>query len=63
VGDAKFKEWFTKVNNNRFVGRVTNYQDPVPHLPYQNWGFEHISTEIFYNKGFTTYKVCSDSTK
>ena len=46
VGDNKFKEWFNKANRHKFTGRVTHYQDPVPHLPYQIWGFEHINTEV-----------------
>lgn len=55
VGDAKFHEWFTRVYG-KFVGRIVHWKDPVPHLPFEAWGFQHLHNEvlpsfiqIFYN--------------
>ena len=61
VGDKKFEEWFTKIWGNRFKARITHHRDPVPHLPYELWGFHHPCTEVFYNLDNSYYKVC-DST-
>jgi len=41
--------------------RVTHWEDPVPHLPPELFGFVHSSTEIFYNSNSTEYKVCNSS--
>ena len=34
VGDWKFRDWFDSKFGSGFKGRITHYQDPVPHLPY-----------------------------
>ncbi len=45
VGDAKFHDWFTRTYG-RFVGRITHHQDPVPHLPLEAMGFQHLHNEV-----------------
>lgn len=45
VGDAKFHEWFTRVYG-KFVGRIVHWKDPVPHLPFEAWGFQHLHNEV-----------------
>ena len=48
VGDNKFKDWFNSKYGDRFKARITHYEDPVPHLPYELWGFKHTNTEVEY---------------
>lgn len=49
VGDAKFRVWFNEIyGTDHFKGRITHRRDPVPHLPFENWGFLHLNTEVFY---------------
>jgi hypothetical protein len=42
---------------------VTHRKDPVPHLPFEDWGFLHVNTEVFY-KGSKKegFQVCNDAT-
>ena len=61
VGDKKFYEWFDRVWGKRFKARITHHKDPVPHLPFELWGFHHLNTEVFYNKDNSFCQVCSDS--
>lgn len=75
VGDTKFTAWFNNLyGNDRFKARVTHGHDPVPHLPFQDWGFLHVNTEIYYkgkvSQGFSTCndaagedKKCSDQNR
>jgi hypothetical protein len=47
VGDAKFTLWFNEKygqNIGHFKARVTHAKDPVPHLPFEDWGFLHVNT-------------------
>jgi len=62
VGNAKFSQWFDNIVKANTKARVTHSHDPVPHLPLHDWGFNHISHEIFY-KGKKTdgYVSCSDT--
>lgn len=49
VGDARFRVWFNEIyGNEHFKARVTHRRDPVPHLPFEDWGFLHVNTEVFY---------------
>jgi predicted lipase len=49
VGDAKFTVWFNQLyGKDHFKARVTHRRDPVPHLPFEDWGFLHVNTEVFY---------------
>lgn len=62
VGDAKFTAWFNnQYGVDRFKARVTHHRDPVPHLPFQDWAFLHVNTEVFYEgKVSGHYVVCDD---
>jgi hypothetical protein len=56
VGDANFEKWyFSKLP---FHYRVVHHMDPVPHLPLQAMGFQHMPTEIFYKDSPDQYQVC-----
>lgn len=63
VGDVKFTAWFNNLYGvDRFKARVTHHKDPVPHLPFQDWGFVHVNTEVFYEgKVSDNYVVCNDA--
>lgn len=39
--------------------RLIHWQDPVPQLPLQQWGYKHAPQEVFYNAQSSSYKVCS----
>lgn len=44
VGNQEFSDWVKKT----FIGnRVTHYKDMVPHVPYESFGYHHISNEIY----------------
>lgn len=43
------------------IFRVVHYHDPVPHLPFETWGYRHPPTEIFYSEDQTSYVVCNDT--
>jgi hypothetical protein len=30
--------------------RITHHKDPVPHLPWESWGFHHEAREVFYDR-------------
>lgn len=57
VGDEAFEKWFISVVPGMF--RVVHHKDPVPHLPYERWGFHHMAYEVFYVDDYNDYKVCS----
>ena len=49
VGNPAFANHFNEVFKDIQVWRVVNYRDPVPHLPLQEMGYQHVNTEIWYN--------------
>jgi len=55
VGNQVFSDAFYKLFPNSI--RVTNMDDPVPHLPPLEFGYHHVAQEVWYNKP-TTYKIC-----
>jgi hypothetical protein len=63
VGDTKFTGWFNNLyGEGRFKARVTHGKDPVPHLPFEDWGFLHVNTEVFYKgKVGEGHVVCHDT--
>lgn len=63
VGDNKFIAWFNDLyGHDHFKARVTHHKDPVPHLPFQDWGFHHVNTEVFYKATKKDgYVVCNDN--
>eukprot|EP00658_Telonema_sp_P-2_P013727 TRINITY_DN15204_c0_g1_i1.p1 TRINITY_DN15204_c0_g1~~TRINITY_DN15204_c0_g1_i1.p1 ORF type:complete len:288 (-),score=54.07 TRINITY_DN15204_c0_g1_i1:272-1135(-) len=60
VGDTNFAAFYhSKVHSH---WRATHHRDPIPHLPYQWMGYEHVSTEVYYpsDKG-AERTVCNGS--
>jgi ribosomal protein L37AE/L43A len=57
VGDENFEKWYVSVVPGTF--RVVHRKDPVPHVPYENWGFHHMAYEVFYLEDPEKYKVCN----
>ena len=51
-------------NDCRKVGvphmRVTHHRDVFPHLPEKVFGYQHTSTEVYYNEDSSEYKICED---
>jgi len=48
AGDATFAVNFDHLFFGKFF-RVTHHRDPVPHVPPQDFGFQHLSSEVFYD--------------
>jgi predicted lipase len=44
VGDEAFEKWYVSTVPGTF--RVVHRKDPVPHVPYENWGFHHMPYEV-----------------
>jgi predicted lipase len=59
VGNENFQQYYT--NMVKTAWRLTHHKDPVPHLPFESWGFHQNPVEIFYNQKQTSYKVCNES--
>lgn len=60
VGNDKWTEIFDE--QVKVSWRVVNRADPVPHLPDQVLGYEHLATEIWYENGMADgqgFKVCN----
>ncbi len=57
VGDENFEKWYVSVVPGTF--RVVHRKDPVPHLPWESWGFHHMPYEVFYLEEPEKYKVCN----
>lgn len=47
-GDAAFARTFDGMFFRRFY-RVTHHMDPVPHVPPEEMGFQHLASEVFYD--------------
>ena len=58
VGNAAFANLFQSTLGASGQFRVTHYHDPVPHVPLEDMGFYHTTTEVWYNEANTQYKVC-----
>jgi len=60
IGNKAFADAFSSRFSREFpVFRVTHSMDPVPHLPPQFLGYEHVPTEVWYDaKG--NYTVCNE---
>jgi len=56
VGDEAFERWYQQTLSGTF--RVVHRKDPVPHLPFESWGFHHMPYEVFYIEDYTKYTVC-----
>lgn len=58
LGDDNFYKWYYGSSNIAGTFRVVHHKDPVPHVPFNNWGFHHFPYEVFYEDDYTKYKVC-----
>jgi len=61
VGNAAFADYYSNSQAHHVTWRLTHHRDPVPHLPMVSMGFQHSSTEVFYNENSTAYHVCDGS--
>jgi hypothetical protein len=60
VGNSAFADFYNSKITTHW--RVTHHQDPVPHLPPEDFGFWHVVTEVFYpHNPNTTYQICNPS--
>lgn len=57
VGNPDFNLFYQKTVSQNY--RVTHYKDPVPHLPFEDWEFQHQPQEIYYQMLNNKYEVCS----
>jgi len=62
VGNKAFAKAFAEEIGASANYRVTYHKDPFVHMPLENMGFNHISTEVFYD-GSTSegHVVCDGS--
>ena len=62
VGDPAFVRHATAVLPAKQQYRVVHKDDPVPKLPFREFGYLHVQQEVFYdNDGNTTWVECKDS--
>jgi len=58
-GDQAFVDYYTsKVGN---IYRTVNQKDLVPHFPFRWVGFRHPPQEVWFQKDYTNFKICSSS--
>jgi hypothetical protein len=57
VGDENFEKWYVSILTGTF--RVVHRKDPVPHLPWNSWGFHHMPYEVFYIEDPSKFTVCN----
>jgi len=57
VGNEAFEKWYVSTLPGTF--RMSHHKDPVPHLPFESWGFHHMAYEVFYTDDYNKYKVCN----
>lgn len=43
------------------IFRVVHNRDPVPHLPFEAWGYVHPPREVFFDAPQTSHVVCDES--
>jgi len=63
VGNAAFAAQFAPgasswSSASPTVWRLTHNRDPIPHLPLEVMGFEHVGSEVFYDEGWGTHRLC-----
>jgi len=61
AGNEAFQQYYNQ--GPRVSWRVTQYKDPVPHLPLEIMGFTHVQTEVYYEEDNTKYRICDGSGK
>eukprot|EP00996_Jenningsia_fusiforme_P001673 NODE_2542_length_1173_cov_31.141459_g2323_i0.p1 GENE.NODE_2542_length_1173_cov_31.141459_g2323_i0~~NODE_2542_length_1173_cov_31.141459_g2323_i0.p1 ORF type:complete len:303 (-),score=48.22 NODE_2542_length_1173_cov_31.141459_g2323_i0:263-1120(-) len=57
VGNAAFFAWWKGMGLSSV--RMTHNDDPVPHVPPESFGFQHVFTEVWQVN--STYKLCDGS--
>jgi hypothetical protein len=62
VGDTVFQEYFDSKFETLPLFRVTNYRDPVPHVPAMFMGYQHLSMEVYFEK-YGKYKLSNGSSE
>ena len=61
VGNARFATYFASRIPDSF--RVIHYADIVPHLPPIDLNFRHYETQVWYDFGMESFKICSAEDK
>jgi hypothetical protein len=67
VGNRAFRQFYNNGTSKRQYAkpgasfRVVHWRDPVPQLPFNWLGFEHTSTEVWYNEHSSNFTVCDGS--
>eukprot|EP01035_Chromulina_nebulosa_P023537 gene23537-30518_t len=57
VGNKAYELWYTSVISGTF--RQVHHKDPVPHVPPESWQFHHMPYEVFYERDYNSYTICS----
>lgn len=47
VGDSHFSTYVSRLFSTAPPIRMTHYRDPVPHTPFESFGFKHIAEEVY----------------
>jgi predicted lipase len=48
VGNQYFSDYVASLfTGDRIPQRITHYKDMVVHIPYESWGYVHISNEVY----------------
>lgn len=63
LGNPAFAAWAaTSVLPDGKQFRVTHEQDPIPHVPFVKWDYQHIEHELWFNNDLSTgWTNCSDN--
>eukprot|EP00462_Mataza_sp_D1_P011641 CAMPEP_0175150502 /NCGR_PEP_ID=MMETSP0087-20121206/17927_1 /TAXON_ID=136419 /ORGANISM="Unknown Unknown, Strain D1" /LENGTH=284 /DNA_ID=CAMNT_0016436497 /DNA_START=35 /DNA_END=889 /DNA_ORIENTATION=- len=63
VGNKAFADYIAATVRSRQLVffHVTHHRDPVPHLPWEDAGFHHPPTEVYYDEPNAEYRVCDGS--
>lgn len=59
VGNAAFATY--SASRGVPIFRVVHHRDPVPHLPFETWGYVHPPREVFFDAPQESYVVCDES--
>ena len=59
VGNAAFAAY--SASRGVPIFRVVHNRDPVPHLPFEAWGYVHPPREVFFDGPQESYVVCDES--
>ena len=59
VGNAAFATY--SASRGVPIFRVVHHRDPVPHVPFEAWGYVHPPREVFFDAPQDSYVVCDES--